>query len=95
MLITKLQSKQTLSIITYAFTTKQAPLRLPSFSHFPLHSSIFKFLEANNLHTPTFIQYALLASITKKQSQLHHITSPTGSGKTLSYLIPTLSHLKK
>jgi superfamily II DNA/RNA helicase len=95
MLIVKIPNRTAFSIITYTFTTKQAPLRLPSFSHFPLHPTIFKFLEGNNIHTPTYIQYALLASLAKKQPSLHHITSPTGSGKTLSYLIPALSHLKK
>lgn len=52
--------------IIYFFTNKQAPLRLPAFDHFPLHPTIFKYLEANNIHTPTFIQYSLLASLLKK-----------------------------
>jgi superfamily II DNA/RNA helicase len=83
------------SIIIFNFSIKQAPLRLPSFSHFPLHSSIFNYLDASSIHTPTFVQYALLASLAKYQSSIHHITSPTGSGKTLAYLIPICSALKK
>jgi ATP-dependent RNA helicase RhlE len=31
-------------LLAYTFTTKQAPLRLPSFTHFPLHPSIFSYL---------------------------------------------------
>lgn len=95
MIISKLPQRTFTHTIAFTFTTKQAPLRLPSFSHFPLHPSIFKYLETNNIHTPTFIQYSLLASLAKKQHSLHHITSPTGSGKTLSYLLPALSQLKK
>lgn len=30
--------------MAFAFTTKQAPLRLPSFTHFPLYPSVFKYL---------------------------------------------------
>lgn len=42
---------------------QEPSLQLPSFSHFPLHSSLEQYLEARDLHTPTFIQYALLTKL--------------------------------
>lgn len=36
-----------------------------------------------------------MASLKKYKRSIHHITSPTGSGKTLSYLLPIFDDLKK
>lgn len=69
-------------------------LRLPSFTHFPLHSTIHSYLQASEIHTPTYIQYALLSSL-HRGATIHHLTSPTGSGKTLAYMLPMCSSLKQ
>lgn len=86
----------------FSLSNKPAPLRLPSYSHFPLHSSIVSYLEAKEFHTPTFIQYGLLSKLFQEKGPRdnvaktnYHIVSPTGSGKTLAYLIPILDQLKK
>jgi len=47
------------------------------------------------MHTPTYIQYALLSSLQINYNKIHHITSPTGSGKTLGYMLPIVNHLKQ
>lgn len=70
-------------------------LRIPSWNHFPLDKSIHEYLSSNEIHTPTYIQYALLASLTRQQNNFHHIISPTGSGKTLAYMLPIADRLKK
>jgi superfamily II DNA/RNA helicase len=77
------------------FQLATSTLRLPTFAHFPLHKSVHSFLEGNNIHTPTYIQYALLASLNNQPNAIRHITSPTGSGKTLAYLLPIINALKQ
>lgn len=89
-----------LRLTTFCWFSSAAPahnkMRLPSFSHFPLHSSINSFLEAKDIHTPTFIQYALLSAYhTKNNEKIQHIVSPTGTGKTLAYMLPIVDSLKK
>lgn len=76
------------------FASKESPLRLPSFDHFPFHPTITQFLQAKDIHTPTYSQYALFSSLSKDTNKIHHLTAPTGSGKTLSYLLPITSALK-
>jgi ATP-dependent RNA helicase RhlE len=82
-----------LRTLSYGFV--QPTLRLPSFHHFPFHDSIFKYLEASDIHTPTYIQYAFFSALAKEKNKVYHLTAPTGSGKTLTYLLPIISQLKQ
>ena len=85
-----------LKVIRYTITKQsQSSLRLPSFEHFQLHPSLFKYLEANQIHTPTYIQYATLSAIHNNSHRFYHLTAPTGTGKTLAYLLPITSALKQ
>ena len=77
------------------FASKEPKTRLPSFEHFTFHSSVNKYLEAEDIHTPTYSQYAFFTHLAKNTHQFHHLTAPTGSGKTLSYLLPISSDLKQ
>lgn len=77
------------------FASKEPKIRLPSFEHFTFHSSVYKYLEAEDIHTPTYSQYAFFTHLAKNTHQFHHLTAPTGSGKTLSYLLPISSALKQ
>lgn len=77
------------------FVVTQSPLRLPSFNHFSFHPSIYKYLEAKDIHTPSYCQYGLFSALEKEKNKVYHLTAPTGSGKTLAYLLPIVSHLKR
>jgi len=62
-----------------------------------LHPKILKYLlkklPDNNIDAPTPIQMQCIPLLMDKRSILS--CSPTGSGKTLTFVIPILSHLKK
>ena len=85
---------QSLLLRNKYFSTVDSSLRLPSFHHFPLHPTIYNYLEAKDIHTPTFCQYSFFSSLQRSTENVFHLTAPTGSGKTLSYLLPISSELK-
>ena len=65
-----------------------------SFEHLGLLRSIKDYLEKHKIHAPTSIQSSAIAEILDTNHSLF-IGSPTGSGKTLTFLIPIFQILKK
>ena len=62
-------------------------------SHPKILKSILKKMSDNGITAPTPIQMQCIPLLMSKRCVLS--CSPTGSGKTLSFLLPVLSHLKK
>jgi ATP-dependent RNA helicase RhlE len=62
------------------------------FSDFGLRPSLFKTLKDQNIHTPTPIQKMGIPLLMSNQSVVG--VSETGSGKTLTYVLPVLNALK-
>ena len=81
-------------VIRICYYHSQSSLRLPSFHHFSFYPAIYKYLEAEDIHTPTYCQYAFFSTLQKNTHRFYHFTAPTGSGKTLAYLLPIISQLK-
>lgn len=63
-----------------------------TFTDFGLLPSILKTLKSQNIHTPTQIQKMAVPLLMSSQSVVG--VSETGSGKTLTYALPVLHHLK-
>lgn len=59
--------------------------------HLSIHSKLEDYLESHGYQAPTTIQSSVIPLIREKQNIL--FISPTGSGKTLSYLIPILESI--
>lgn len=65
-----------------------------SFSHFGLMDEILKVLQNDmNVHTPTPIQQLVIPPLLKGNSAM--FSAQTGTGKTLTYLLPTIHMLKQ
>lgn len=76
--------------------------KLPSFRELGLDGRILEYLESEDLHTPTFIQYAFMTKYLSRPKPSYRtcafkvdLTSPTGSGKTLAYLLPIVHSIKQ
>jgi ATP-dependent RNA helicase RhlE len=65
---------------------------LPHWKNFNLDSNILKFLLKEKYYQPTEIQQQVLQDKATR-NPVNIISSPTGSGKTLSYLIPILNDM--
>ncbi|CDF34367.1 unnamed protein product [Chondrus crispus] len=64
-----------------------------TFASHGLHPSITSALSSANIHTPTSIQLLSLPPLLSRKHVL--LAAETGAGKTLAYLAPLLSHLKR
>jgi ATP-dependent helicase YprA (DUF1998 family) len=62
----------------------------PDFSRFNLHESLLHSLQINNIHQPSYVQSLSLPLIQEGKHSI--ITAPTGSGKSLTYIIPVSIH---
>ena len=80
------------------FSTKKSNIGIPSFNNYNLLPSLSKYLEEKKIKTPSPIQqlsFSKLLLNDPKNHSSYFLGSPTGSGKTLSYLLPIIQKLKK
>ena len=68
-----------------------AKLSLPSFQNYNLHPQIIELLNSKQIYTPTPVQD--LAFNNKHKNSI--LIGPTGTGKTLAYLLPMLTYMKR
>ncbi|XP_077993665.1 putative ATP-dependent RNA helicase DDX28 [Glandiceps talaboti] len=65
---------------------------IPSFSTFQLHESVMNGLKSMEIERPTKVQIAAIPQILKGHNVL--CAAETGSGKTLTYLLPIIHKMK-
>lgn len=67
---------------------------LPSFAAFEFLPTIKSYLQTADFHTPSSIQEKAISQLMQPVYLNHYIISPTGTGKTLAYLLPVINSLK-
>ncbi|KRX03914.1 P-loop containing nucleoside triphosphate hydrolase [Pseudocohnilembus persalinus] len=68
---------------------------IPTFEKYPISENIKQYLEENQMHTPSPIQDLAIPAIMNQKYDNYFLAAQTGTGKTLSYLIPIFNELKK
>lgn len=68
--------------------------RALSFNNLDFVSSIYSYLEENKIYAPTPIQNIAIEQILKTNYN-YFIGSQTGTGKTLTYLLPIFQKIKE
>ena len=74
--------------------SSQPLLSLPSFNNYNLIPSLKDYLIKHELTTPTPIQDLSIPEILKDEHQAYYIAAQSGTGKSLSYLLPVIQKLK-
>ena len=77
---------------------KSQKIGIPSFNNYKLLPSLINYLEEKKIKTPSPIQQLSFSKLIQNDPKNHSsyfLGSPTGSGKTLSYILPIIQKLKK